>query len=63
MHHITEIPRQKMRISGLEDTITPDNEVLIILGLAMREREGKYKKTTQNTPQKKEDYKSSYYSL
>jgi hypothetical protein len=53
MHHITEIPRQKMRISGLEDAITPDNEVLIILGLAMREREGKYKKTTQKYAAKK----------
>jgi hypothetical protein len=63
MQHITEISRYQMRISGLEDAITPDNQVLIMLELVVPESEEKHKKTSLKLLQKKEDYKSSYYSL
>jgi hypothetical protein len=52
-----------MRISGLEGAITPDNQVLIILELVVPKSEGKHQKTSLKLPQKKEDTKSSYYSL
>jgi hypothetical protein len=59
MQHITEISRYQMRISGLEDTITPDNQVLIMLELVVPESEEKHEKTSLKLLQKK-DYKSSY---
>jgi hypothetical protein len=63
MQHITGISRHQMRFSSLEDTISLDNQVLIILELVVPESEEKHKKTNLKLLQKKEDYKSSYYSL
>jgi hypothetical protein len=63
MQHIPGISYYQMLISSLEDTISLDNQVLIMLRLAALKSEGKHEKTSLKLPQKKEDYKSSYYSL
>jgi hypothetical protein len=63
MQHILEISRFQMCFSCLEDAIIPDNQVLIMLELLAPKSERKHKKTSLKLLQKKEDYKSSYYSL
>jgi hydrogenase maturation factor len=63
MQHITGIFRHQMRFSSLEDAIALDNQVLVMLGLVVPESDEKHEKTSLKLLQKKEDYKSSYYSL
>ena len=53
MQHITGISRHQMRFSSLEDAIALDNQVLIMLELAVSKSEGKHKKTSLKLPKKK----------